>query len=77
MVILRKTDFYVKQSNFLIKNLYERESLPQIKIYTKISQLSPEEKEPGDGNEVNDARQAKDNGGTIRAISGYHKGHKN
>jgi hypothetical protein len=40
-----------------MKNLYQSESLPHLKIYTKISQLSPGKKATGGGNEVNDARK--------------------
>jgi len=44
-------------ANCLIKNLYEIDSLPHIKIHTKISQLSPEILITGGKNEVNGERK--------------------
>jgi hypothetical protein len=43
--------------------------LPHLKIYTKISQLSPGTKATGGGNEVNDARKKEGNGNYCTTIS--------
>jgi hypothetical protein len=68
--VVKITLLYVKKTpNCLIKNLFESESLPHLKIYTKISQLFPGRKATGGRNEVNDAREKEGNGNCCTTIS--------
>lgn len=49
--------YFCQAPNCLMKNLSEIDSLPHIKIYSKISQLSPGILITGGENEVNDERE--------------------
>jgi hypothetical protein len=45
VLILVEIGYCVKNTNCLIKNLLQSESLPHLKIYSKISQFSPGDKD--------------------------------